>query len=199
MITLIPNSGGMADLDNALVEYNTCHAAGDGKFCSGSNTPDARGFSQGKYGTRAPTAMTGKATAASTARVRRQTLPATAASSARVRRQNLQVPPDARGFSQGKPGGARKAARAEIDAETKKYGPNYATTHRGVEIHTLPSYTTPYYYAKHPALGTFEHSRSLQRVKNQINDIIDRGMTPRKKASARYQKRKHGTWTRSPE
>lgn len=146
MITLIPNSGSAEDADR-FAEYNSCHAAGSGEFCSkGGGSPDARGFSQGK------------------------------------------------------PSSARKTMRAEIDAETRKYGPNYATSHRGVQIHTLPGTgMTPYYFAKHPALGSFEHSRSLQRVKNQINDIIDRGMTPRKKASARYQRRKRGAWTRSPE
>lgn len=136
MITPIPNSGSIEDADR-FAEYNTCHAAGSGEFCSkGGGTPDARGFSQGK------------------------------------------------------PGSARKAARAQRDTEEKKHGPNYMATHRGVEIHTLPHYTTPYYYAKHPALGTFHHTMSFQRVKNQINDILDKGMTPRKKASARYQRRK---------
>lgn len=147
MITPIPNSGSAEDADR-FAEYNTCHAAGSGEFCSkGGGAPDARGFSQGKP-----------------------------ASAKRASNEAW------RQFSQ--------QAKTQRTADEKKHGPNYMATHRGVEIHTLPHYTTPYYYAKHPALGTFHHTMSFQRVKNQINDILDKGMTPRKKASARYQKRK---------
>ncbi|SRR6188768_420874 len=235
-MNLIPNSGGRADLDRWLQEYNTCHSAADGKFCSkGGGAPDARGFSQGKgaethrgfairkdadglfhasHPTYRAAHPTGKTlgdiktqinmfnTGVRNAAARRRTLKATPETSAAVKAQNLpgsatsktggrvNLPSDAHGFSAGKPASFKRAIKQQIDAETKKYGPNYVTSHRGVEIHTLPHYTTPYYYGKHPALGSVNHSMSLKRIKNQINDIVDKGMTPRKKASARYQKRK---------
>ena len=72
--------------------------------------------------------------------------------------------------------------------------PQHFGTYRGMEIHTLPSYTTPYYFVNAPGFGSMQHHTSLARIKRQIDTFKDTGVTAhraeRTKASARYQKRK---------
>jgi hypothetical protein len=72
--------------------------------------------------------------------------------------------------------------------------PQHFGTYRGMEIHTLPSYTTPYYFVNAPGFGGMYHSPSLARIKKQVDTFKDTGLTAhradRAKASARYQKRK---------
>lgn len=76
----------------------------------------------------------------------------------------------------------------------KGSGPHHIATYRDMPIHTLPGYTTPYYYVDAPGFGTMQHSPSFQRIKNQIDRYKDTGKTARgherSKASARYQRRK---------
>jgi hypothetical protein len=115
----------------------------------------------------------------------------------------------------GKSAVGKKAAAAPAGASPKKAaspkvewvapgagrGPNHVATYRGMEIHTLPSYTTPYYFVNAPGFGTMEHSASLGRIKNQINRFKDTGMSARghhkAKASERYQKQKRAAQIRT--
>jgi hypothetical protein len=67
-------------------------------------------------------------------------------------------------------------------------------TYRGMNVHTLPGYVTPYYYVDAPGFGSFHHTPSMGRLKNQINAFKTTGETPsaasKRKGSERYQKRK---------
>jgi hypothetical protein len=96
-----------------------------------------------------------------------------------------------------------KAAKHKVEyVDTGKgSGPYHVANYRGMEIHTLPSYTTPYYYVNAPGFGSMEHSPSFGRIKNQINRFKDTGQTARghhkAKASERYQKQKRAAQIRS--
>jgi hypothetical protein len=91
---------------------------------------------------------------------------------------------------------APKVKKPKVEYVTPGAGsnPNHIANYRGMEIHTLPSYTTPYYFVNAPGFGSMQHSPSLTRIKNQINRFKDTGQTARghekAKGSARYQKRK---------
>jgi len=172
----IPNSAGYEERD--LAEYNTCHAPGSGEFCAGGRGADAHGFGAGK-GTASLASRRGKAL---------PDHPDAPKRSAFTVQGKLDRPSsDAKGFSAGKPS-ANRAARIEQALVNGRggrapgqhaTGSQAITSHRGIEIHTLPGYLTPYYYAKHPRLGSMEHSASLRRVKNTINTLLDQGLTPK--------------------
>jgi len=73
-------------------------------------------------------------------------------------------------------------------------GSAHMGTYRGMNVHTLPGYVTPYYYVDAPGFGSFHHTPSMGRLKNQINAFKTTGETPsaasKRKGSERYQKRK---------
>lgn len=99
-------------------------------------------------------------------------------------------------FGYGDVGTAPKPKKVshKMTAPTTPSGPQHVGDYRGMEIHTLPSYTTPYYFVNAPGFGSMQHSPSLTRIKRQIDTFKDTGVTAhraeRAKASARYQKRK---------
>jgi hypothetical protein len=87
-----------------------------------------------------------------------------------------------------------KVKRVSHKLEFAQPGEAHMATYRGMKIHTLPGYTTPYYYVDAPGFGSMQHTPSLGRIKNQINRFLTTGQTARghekRKASERYQKRK---------
>lgn len=89
---------------------------------------------------------------------------------------------------------AAPAAKHSLSAPDASKGATHAGDYRGMEIHTLPSYQTPYYYVNAPGFGSMQHSHILSRIKRQIDHFKDTGQTAsghaKAKASARYQKRK---------
>lgn len=118
---------------------------------------------------------------------------------------------DAPGFSAGKAGmkqtssahplapsaAAVRAAGAKPVKHRFEFAPKGSPqlgSYRGMNVHTLPGYITPYYYVDAPGFGPMHHTQSFARIKNQINAFKDTGETPRgkqkRKGSERYQKRK---------
>lgn len=49
-------------------------------------------------------------------------------------------------------------------------------SHLGYEIKTLPSYSTPYYYAAGPSpLGSVNHFQTIRRLQNYMNRLVKAG------------------------
>lgn len=179
----------------AVRESNDCHAPDSGRFCSGGRSGRVQ-----DYGVETSRSVSGQRVGKTLATRARSGDEAMAAARAAGHDAHAAWPAPGGKFAKGT-GPFERVAKPKVEYTTNPANPNHIANYRGMEIHTLPSYMTPYYFVQakgkgstQQGFGPMQHSRSLGRVKRQIDTFKDTGQTAagaeRAKWSARYQKRK---------